>query len=126
MAEVIYLSGMMLAILPPEDCNTLLAILRARKKETATIVFDPNICPYIWADKDQMRATFTQAAALSDIGCPALMMKSPRLGIPCRLRLHNNTVDWVLVMFWSKRTRRRHPTFKPELRPRFQLLQSKM
>ena len=30
------------------------------------------------------------------------MMESPRLGIPSRIKLHNNTVDWVLVMFWSK------------------------
>lgn len=70
-AEVIYLSGITLAILPPEDCSLLLNALRMRKKASAAIVFDPNIRPHLWQDKDRMRAIITQAAGLSDIVLPS-------------------------------------------------------
>ncbi|MFT5796837.1 MAG: 2-dehydro-3-deoxygluconokinase [Candidatus Azotimanducaceae bacterium] len=70
-AEIIYLSGITLAILPEEDCQMLLEGLQVHKKETASIVFDPNIRPHLWQDKDQMRSVISQAAALSDIVLPS-------------------------------------------------------
>jgi 2-dehydro-3-deoxygluconokinase len=70
-ADIIYFSGITLAILPEEDCQLLLDNLRPRKKATASIVFDPNIRPHLWQDKERMRAVITQAASLSDIVLPS-------------------------------------------------------
>ena len=70
-ADVIYLSGITLAILPDDDCSALLNNLRSRKRKTATIVFDPNIRPHLWQDSDRMRAVISQAASLSDIVLPS-------------------------------------------------------
>ncbi|MFT5786217.1 MAG: 2-dehydro-3-deoxygluconokinase [Ascidiaceihabitans sp.] len=70
-AEIIYLSGITLAILPEKDCQMLLEGLQLHKKKTASIVFDPNIRPHLWQDKDQMRSVISQAAALSNIVLPS-------------------------------------------------------
>lgn len=70
-AEMIYFSGITLAILPDEDCQLLLNNLQARKKKTSAIVFDPNIRLHLWQDKDRMRSVISQAASLSDIVLPS-------------------------------------------------------
>ncbi len=70
-ADIVYFSGITLAILPEEDCQQLLENLKPRKKPTASIVFDPNIRPHLWQDKERMRAVISQAAALSDIVLPS-------------------------------------------------------
>ncbi len=70
-ADVIYLSGITLAILPPADCALLLENLRLRKSDTAIIVFDPNIRVRLWANKDEMRSVISKAAFLSDIVLPS-------------------------------------------------------
>lgn len=70
-AEVIYLSGITLAILSEEDCELLLSTLQRRKRKSASIAFDPNIRAHLWQDRDRMRAVISQAAALSDIVLPS-------------------------------------------------------
>lgn len=70
-ADVIYLSGITLAILPEDDCNLLLKNLGLRKGSAASIVFDPNIRPHLWADKLRMQQIISQAAAVSDIVLPS-------------------------------------------------------
>lgn len=70
-AEMIYLSGITLAILPEEDCETLLNALHRRKRERALIAFDPNIRLHLWADKTRMQSVISQAASLSDIILPS-------------------------------------------------------
>jgi 2-dehydro-3-deoxygluconokinase len=70
-ADIIYLSGITLAILPEDDCSTLLDNLRSRKPADALIAFDPNIRPHLWEDHDRMRRVIAQAAALSDIVMPS-------------------------------------------------------
>lgn len=70
-ADVIYLSGITLAILPPADCALLLENLRLRKSDIAIIVFDPNIRVRLWANKDEMRSVISKAAFLSDIVLPS-------------------------------------------------------
>ena len=70
-AKVIYLSGITLAILSEDDCEMLLQGLRGHKSGAADIVFDPNIRPHLWQDKDRMRSVISQAAALSDIVLPS-------------------------------------------------------
>lgn len=70
-ADIIYFSGITLAILSEEDCQLLLENLRPRKKKTASIVFDPNIRPHLWQDKARMRSVISHAASLSDIVLPS-------------------------------------------------------
>lgn len=70
-ADVIYLSGITLAILSKEDCSNLLEGLHQNKQDTATIVFDPNIRPHLWEDKDHMRAVISRTATLSNIVLPS-------------------------------------------------------
>lgn len=70
-AEIIYLSGITLAILPSEDCDALLEGLKVHKAETAKIVFDPNIRPHLWPDHNHMRTVITKAASMADIVMPS-------------------------------------------------------
>ena len=70
-ADIIYLSGITLAILPPKDCEELLNGLQHRKKKGAQIAFDPNIRPHLWADPSRMRSVLSQAASHSDIVLPS-------------------------------------------------------
>lgn len=70
-ANVIYLSGITLAILPPEECAVLLSQLHLRKQDTALIAFDPNIRPHLWQDPARMLDVITQAASQSDIVLPS-------------------------------------------------------
>ncbi len=65
-ADVIYLSGITLAILPPDRREALLETLRGRR-----VVFDPNIRPRLWETPQAMRNAVEAAAALSDIVLPS-------------------------------------------------------
>ncbi|WP_163849117.1 sugar kinase [Pseudooceanicola aestuarii] len=70
-AEMVFLSGITLAILPPEDCAALLDGLRRHLRPGARIAFDPNIRPRLWPDHQRMLRVIEQAAALSDIVLPS-------------------------------------------------------
>jgi 2-dehydro-3-deoxygluconokinase len=70
-AQIIYLSGITLAILPDQDCAALLNGLRQRKPKNASIVFDPNIRPQLWQNKERMRDVISQAASLSNVVMPS-------------------------------------------------------
>ena len=68
--DLVYLSGITLAILPPEDRQTLLAALGQREGRAFRVAFDPNIRPRLWEDTDAARRAVTAAAALADIVLP--------------------------------------------------------
>jgi 2-dehydro-3-deoxygluconokinase len=70
-ADVVYFSGITLAILPEEDLDSLLVGLSEHKKKGAVLVFDPNIRPHLWQDKIRMLDVITRAAALSDLVLPS-------------------------------------------------------
>lgn len=65
-ADLIYLSGITLAILSPEARDRMLAALAGRR-----VVFDPNIRPRLWESPEALRQTLTRAAALSRIVLPS-------------------------------------------------------
>ena len=67
-ANAVHLSGITLAILPPEGRQRLLAALAASK---ATVVFDPNLRLILWEDPDTARQTMTEAARLAHIVLPS-------------------------------------------------------
>ena len=70
-ANVIFFSGITLAILSPADRKTLLDAIAEARHAGATVAFDPNLRPRLWEDPDTMRAAVMAAAAVSDILLPS-------------------------------------------------------
>lgn len=69
-ADLVYVSGITLAILSPDRRATLIAALGKPSQRPFKLAFDPNIRPTLWDDKDAMRATLTNMARISDIVLP--------------------------------------------------------
>ena len=70
-ADLVYFSGITLAILPPADRSRFLTVLRQFRSGGGIIVFDPNLRPTLWASPDEMTQAVMQAAAVSDIALPS-------------------------------------------------------
>lgn len=70
-ANVIYFSGITLAILSPGDADQLLVALAAARKKGALICFDPNIRPALWDSPERMRALIARAASGADVVFPS-------------------------------------------------------
>ena len=66
-ADLVFLSGISLAILAPADRSTALAILASLRGRVGCIAFDPNVRPKLWPDQRVARETLTAACALADI-----------------------------------------------------------
>ncbi|RCK28304.1 hypothetical protein TH8_02760 [Thalassospira profundimaris] len=69
-ADVIYLSGITLAILNTDSRAALIEIIKQQPARTR-IAFDPNIRPALWEDRDICKAVLSEVAALSDIILPS-------------------------------------------------------
>ncbi|GAW36371.1 2-dehydro-3-deoxygluconokinase [Roseovarius sp. A-2] len=100
-ADVIYFSGITLAILPQEDLEDLLVGLEQHKKDGAVLAFDPNIRPHLWQDKNRMLDVITRAATQSDLVLPSFDDEATAFGdatpeISAR-RYANLGVDHVVV-----------------------------
>jgi len=67
-AEVVYLSGITLAILSPQGRADLLGLV---SKSGARLAFDPNYRPGLWADPRTARSAFMKAASLCDFVLPS-------------------------------------------------------
>jgi 2-dehydro-3-deoxygluconokinase len=71
-ADVAYFSGITLAILAnPNAVDTFLAELRRAKAAGKQVIFDPNIRPRLWADKDTMLKTITDGARAATMVMPS-------------------------------------------------------
>ncbi len=70
-AQLIYFSGITLAILNEAGRARLLAAIAAARAQGKTVVFDPNLRPALWSAPDAMTRTVMQAAAHSDIVLPS-------------------------------------------------------
>lgn len=70
--DLIYLSGISLAILPPDDRKVLLAKLAALKTAGRRIAFDSNYRPKLWQDREEARLAIAAAWRISTIGLPSL------------------------------------------------------
>lgn len=79
-SDLIVFSGITLAILPPEDGETLLAELRRAKATGKRIAFDPNIRPRLWDDAGRMRATITEGARAATLVLPSLDDETTHFG----------------------------------------------
>jgi 2-dehydro-3-deoxygluconokinase len=70
-AELVYFSGITLAILDAPSRETLLDALRAARAASKVVAFDPNLRPRLWSDKAEMTACIMKGAAVSDVVLPS-------------------------------------------------------
>jgi len=70
-ADMVYLSGITLAILSESDADLLIENLPKYVKKDALLAFDPNIRPRLWNTPDRMKKVITRMAAVSDIVLPS-------------------------------------------------------
>jgi 2-dehydro-3-deoxygluconokinase len=71
-ADLVYFSGISLAILSEADRARALSLLAHLKGRVGRIAFDPNIRPKLWPDMDAARWATEAASALADIVLPSL------------------------------------------------------
>jgi 2-dehydro-3-deoxygluconokinase len=69
--DLIYFSGITLAILTAEDREAFLSALRIARANGKTIAFDSNLRPRLWDDTDTMLSATMAGAAVSDIVLPS-------------------------------------------------------
>ena len=69
-AEMIYFSGITMAILNPSSRENLLAEIATARQNGAKVGYDPNIRPALWADKAAIAAGIEQAAQVADFALP--------------------------------------------------------
>ncbi len=79
-SEVIFFSGITLAILAPEAIATLLDELGRAKADGKLVAFDPNIRPRLWDDVETMRSTITAGAAASSLVMPSFEDEATHFG----------------------------------------------
>jgi len=70
-ADLIYFSGITLAILSESARTTLICALQEARSKGKTIAFDPNLRPRLWNDVDQMKMAIMQGAETCDIALPS-------------------------------------------------------
>lgn len=69
--DVIYTSGITMAILPPEQRTALTAMAATLKAAGKTVVFDTNHRPRLWSNDETARAAFSAMWAHSTIALPS-------------------------------------------------------
>lgn len=70
-ADLIYFSGITLAILDAASRDTLLGALRTARAAGKMIAFDPNLRPRLWASPGEMTQAVMAGAAVCDIALPS-------------------------------------------------------
>lgn len=70
-ADLVYFSGITLAILNEPSRTAFLEAVAAARGAGKTIAFDPNLRPRLWSDPSEMTQAVTQGAAVSDIALPS-------------------------------------------------------
>lgn len=79
-AEVVYFSGITLAILEPQARARLLREVGKRRKAGALVAFDPNIRPALWPDRETVRSALMAAAGVSGLVLPTHADEVPYFG----------------------------------------------
>lgn len=69
--DLVYFSGISLAILDPKGRKALLEVLKSARALGKTIAFDSNLRPGLWGNVDEMTNAIMEAAAVSDIVLPS-------------------------------------------------------
>lgn len=79
-ADLVYLSGITLAILDAPSREKLFAALGRGRKDGKTIAFDTNLRPRLWASTQDMTDTIMRAAGFADIVLPSFEDEAERFG----------------------------------------------
>ncbi|UYO00936.1 MAG: sugar kinase [Devosia sp.] len=79
-AELVYFSGITLAILAPRARGRLLGAIVKARDNGARIAFDTNIRPALWSSPRVMCSVLTAAASLCDIVLPTHTDEAPLFG----------------------------------------------
>ena len=69
--DLVYLSGISLAILPPEERREALAAFRRQRGRGARIAFDPNLRLRLWETVQEARTVIEEAIATADVVLPS-------------------------------------------------------
>ena len=69
--DIAYFSGITMAILPDTGKERLLAAMQKAAAAGATVAFDPNLRPRLWADTQTMCHWIMRAAEVSQIALPS-------------------------------------------------------
>lgn len=81
-ADVIHVSGITLAILPPEARARLIAALKQARSRGATTVLDPNYRPRLWSDDKTAAQSIADAAQSASIILPSFDDEAALFGDP--------------------------------------------
>ncbi|MEQ9637225.1 MAG: sugar kinase, partial [Devosia marina] len=79
-AELVYFSGITLAILAPRARGRLLGAIVKARDNGARIAFDTNLRPALWSSPRVMAGVLTAAASLCDIVLPTHTDEAPLFG----------------------------------------------
>jgi len=79
-ADLVYFSGITMAILEPRARGRILSAVIAAREAGALVAFDPNIRPALWTSDSVMRSVLTAAATVSDIVLPTHSDEAPVFG----------------------------------------------
>lgn len=79
-ADVVYFSGITLAILAPRARGQLMKAIVKARNEGARIAFDTNLRPALWSSPEIMASTLTAAATISDVVLPTHGDEAPLFG----------------------------------------------
>lgn len=82
-AEMIYLSGITLAILAPDDRAALFAILTAFRARGGAVAFDGNVRLSLWTGHDEAREGLERAYRIADIALPTAEDEAALFGDRC-------------------------------------------
>jgi len=81
-ADVVYLSGITLAILSDADLEHLHAALAKARAAGCFVAFDPNIRPALWRSPEHLRATIGKTASLASLVFPSFDDEQAAFGDP--------------------------------------------
>ena len=70
-ADLVYLSGISLAILAPDERRDALTLLEELRGKVGKIAFDPNYRPALWRSREEAAEMAREAVARSDIFLPS-------------------------------------------------------
>ena len=79
-ADMVYFSGITLAILPEDGRDTLIGLAKAARADGRTVAFDPNLRPRLWADTAEMLSTISRAAGTASIVLPGFDDEAAHFG----------------------------------------------
>ena len=79
-ADMIYFSGITMAILNPRARGRLMGAIVAAREAGSRIVFDTNLRPALWSSERVMGSVLTAAATISDVVMPTHTDEAPVFG----------------------------------------------